>query len=305
MNKEIRKIDTSTLLLARKLTDFEYTARKNNLTEAEAYRHFLKKGTDGEGIVSAHQRFNEALVRVCSYFKGGIPVIEGERLRKRDIRQRSRVLVLGGDDTFKGVSHFLTDQVVVGINSDPETSNGALLNFTAESLEGLVPCLEAGDCGYEEWTRLEASIDGKKLPRLAISEVFTGSRDRLKSSRFLLEKGGFAVRLSNSGILVATGTGSTGWYNGAASCEHGSSPVWERTAKEARFFTTEAFFGRLNARFPRSGILSGEDELILTNRSHSRGVVSIDSVFNRVLPRGSAVSIKISDSSLRVAKLFF
>src|SRR5919204_454026 len=56
--------------------------------------------------------------------------------------------------------------------------------------------------------RIEELDDGQRL--LALNEVFIGHRSH-QSARYRLVAGGREERQSSSGIVIASGTGSTGW----------------------------------------------------------------------------------------------
>ena len=300
MEFEPKGIDLAKIVVARKLTDIEFVMKKRLIDEQTAITRTLKKGTDGERTVSAHMRFKENLARLMVDLPEDIEPIIGETLSCELVRPASLLIAFGGDDFFKYASQFVDDGYFIGINGDSRTSNGALASFNVESFTHLLPKLALGEFSFEEWTRLVASIDGKEIPELALSEIFIGSAFRKRSSKYSLEYEDLKERLSNSGLLIATGTGSTGWYHAAASCEHREAEVFSRTADEARFYTTEAFFGRLNASFPRRGSIRFGENLAVTNTSHFPEILSIDSVSDYQFKRGMTARVTISGSPLKV-----
>ncbi len=296
----MERIDLSKIVIARKLTDVEYVMQKRKIDEQIAIKRVLRKGEEGERQVSSHLRFKDNLKRFLEYFPEESQLIIGEQLTRELVRPDSLLIAFGGDDFFKYASQFVEDEYFIGVNGERLTSNGALTPFDSESFGSLLPSLENSQFNFEEWTRLTASINGKVLPKLAVSEIFIGSPFRKRSSKYALEYADLKERLSNSGLLVATGAGSTGWYHAAASCEHQEAEIFPRTSSEARFYTTEAFFGRLNAKFPRRGSISANEVLTVTNTSHFPEIVSIDSIADYPFRRGTIAKINIAEKSLRV-----
>ena len=58
-----------------------------------------------------------------------------ENIRNRNLKNYDLVIALGGDNHFTYVSHYTYQNLLLGCNSDPESSVGALLSFTPKSLK--------------------------------------------------------------------------------------------------------------------------------------------------------------------------
>jgi len=73
----------------------------------------------------------------------------------------------------------------------------------------LLPAMAAGRVEVEERTMVEARLDdGQRL--LALNELFAGHASH-QSARYRIALAGHEERQSSSGVIVATGTGATGW----------------------------------------------------------------------------------------------
>ena len=125
----------------------------------------------------------------------------------------------GGDNHFVYVSHFADHKPLLGLNSDPATSTGALLYFAPDDFLAAAQKLQQGAAPrIEEWTRVEGTLDYPDGRRLrtgpCTSEITVRSQFHDYISRYLIVVGGQGELEEQkcSGLLIATGAGSTGWY---------------------------------------------------------------------------------------------
>jgi hypothetical protein len=119
------------------------------------------------------------------------------------------VLALGQDGLVANVAKYLDGQPVIGLNPDPGLYEGVLVRHPPEAAPDLLRTVAAGRGKLEARTMVEARLDdGQRL--LALNEVFVGHRSH-QSARYRLTCGKASERHSSSGVIVATGTGATGW----------------------------------------------------------------------------------------------
>lgn len=282
---------------------FEYEMKKYGLTERELVKRYVNLGVDKDRILASHARQVESFQAVA----GSLAiqsVFSGEVLKRNLIRSASLVLILGGDNYFQYVSHFIDNQPVLGINSDPESSEGALTYFSSRGFIRFLPDLLAGYYQLDDWTRLHASINGKNVSPDSVSEIYIGARQSVDMSRYILDNQGVKEEHKNSGLIIATGTGSSGWYDSVYRYAHqGSNGVFSKTSPFARFIVREPFSGRLTQNITSGGSLEKDATLSVSWLAHGDGIVSTDSKINHSLKRGSRIDIKISDKPLRVVKM--
>lgn len=290
------------ILITRKLTSLEYRLLKTGETVQEVVKATADSDIDGQSILASHFRQMSELDTLLKVVKVSPEnVIAGTKLNRRLVRPASTVVAFGGDDYLKYVGYFLDRQVLVGFNSDYEGSNGQLTRFNAESMDHLAPRLEDRRFEVEQWPRLGASIDDRVLRPAAVSEIFVGVRDRLKTSKYYFDVREDHTRLANSGLIVATGAGSTGWIRSAASCKHEEAEGFSPAEERAKYFTTEAIFNRIYPRFAREGFIEPGEDIEMVYSGHLPAIVSFDSVNNFRLLRGQRAKVWISDKPLRVA----
>jgi hypothetical protein len=119
------------------------------------------------------------------------------------------IVAVGQDGLVANVAKYLREQPVIGVNPDPSEYPGILVKHASAAVPVLLEQVVAGAAAFEARTMVEARLDdGQRL--LALNEIFLGHRTH-QSARYRLRWRGREERQSSSGILVATGTGATGW----------------------------------------------------------------------------------------------
>lgn len=296
----MKPIDLSKVVVCRKLSLLEHEIKKFYKSESEIIEYYRKNGIDSDKIISSDSAQRGALNMVLEYFPKA-KIFEGRVLRRNFCNKDSLVIILGGDNYFQYVSHFLGNQMVIGVNSDPDRSEGALMLFNADNFDRLITGLKNGNVKIEKWIRLQIILDGKKIASEALSEVYIGSKERFNISKYKIRFKGQEEEQKSSGVLVATGSGSTGWYKSAyGDCQNKLTHVFPKNAKEAHFIVTELFRGKLNTNRLEKGAIGIGDKLEIISLGKDKNVVSIDSKLNFNFPFGSKVEIGLSENPLNV-----
>ena len=122
------------------------------------------------------------------------------------------VVMIGQDGLVPNTAKYLQGQLAIGINPDPTHYDGILCPHPPSAAGELFAWAETRHTpGYRVERRVMAEAqreDGQKL--LALNEVFIGHRSH-QSARYRICLGKREERQSSSGVIVSTGTGSTGW----------------------------------------------------------------------------------------------
>jgi len=214
-------------------------------------------------------------------------------LKESDFEGVDLVISLGGDGTFVRAANFIRDQTILGINSDPETSEGALKSLFPNEVEKLNDILD-GKHKIIIRERARVLLNGKEIRELVVNAVFVGAASQFHASRYIVNFKGQKEEHRSSGILVSTGTGSTGWFKSAG------GKVFGYDEKKLKFIIREPYVGnRVYCPKLLSGeICSGEDMEIISTRDYG-GVLAVDDTVY-VLNKGDSIKVEISDSSLKV-----
>ncbi|TGK38506.1 NAD+ kinase [Leptospira gomenensis] len=207
------------------------------------------------------------------------------------------VISLGGDNHFTYVAHHAVDTLVLGCNSDPPTSVGALLSFRVEDLKNALET-DWANARIEEWPLISVKIDypdGRMVNTLqGISEISIRNNSPDLTSRFLICHGDEMEEQKCSGLLVYTGAGSTGWV---MSCENTDTSF----DKQSPFF--KVYCRELRKKEHTRYTL---DHFTVTDRfsliSEMKGGISIDSLAETIydFPPGAKAEFSLSEKKLHV-----
>lgn len=257
-----------------KKSKWEMDQEKWRLSESGLRKHYFKNGMDAERIYQSHVRQQETISLLKEFFPSSA-WCERDGWSQERARNSSLVVAVGGDNHFQFVSHFVERKKIIGINSDPFSSEGAILSFAPEDIPRLVRELENNTLTWNRWSRVQVWKNGKKLGPPALSEVFLGEQNRLSMSRHILKHGKMTEEQKSSGLLVTTGVGQTGWFHSAM------SPRRIKHISPAEncflFGATEPFAGRLSRARLTSGIVRGRGALRVQSLNDEQGIIGIDS----------------------------
>ena len=206
----------------------------------------------------------------------------------------------GGDNHFTYVAHYSLNNLVLGCNSDNQTSVGALLSYQPEML---LECVKKGWKGsnIEEWTLISVRIeypDGRVIETVqGVSEISIRNNSPDLTSRYIIYDRGIVEEQKSSGLLLYTGAGSTGWY---ASCVQKPNPIpaYSKTAPYFRVYSRE-----LGAREKdRYKLTDFKVENNFTVVSEMNGGISVDSLPENIydFPAGAKANFAVSSKKLNV-----
>jgi len=234
---------------------------------------------------------------------GNAEYIYREELTRVNFSDYDLVITLGGDNHFVHVSQFIKDTPVAGINSDPETSSGVLLHFTIDSFINQIKTgINLNNLEIDYWTGIEGELhfpDGQivKTGR-ALSEISIRNSFAEHMSRYILSTDKITEEQKCSGLLLATGTGSTGWFSNCVPESEIKHCTFKKDADFFRFTARERSGGK-KYKLHYGEIKKGETLQLM---SEMDGMLCLDSDIRRVfnLPPGCRAILKVCEEKLPV-----
>lgn len=269
----------------------------------EQVRFFLeRRGLSLEEVERRHARAGIVRRRVL----GAVPAdwrrgaVTREDLDRFLFEPDDVVVVLGQDGLVANVAKYLDGQPVIGLNPDPDRFPGVLVPHPPAAAADLLRDAAAGRARLEERTMVEARLDdGQRL--LALNEVFVGHASH-QSARYALRLGERSERQSSSGLIVATGTGATGWAASIARERGTALRLPEPTEPAVAFFVREAWPSPATGTTLTEGVVAPPGELRVVCELGDGGVVFGDGIeADRLeLDWAQEVRVAVADRRLRL-----
>lgn len=209
------------------------------------------------------------------------------------------ICVLGQDGLVANVAKYLEGQPVFGFDPEPGRNAGVLVRHAPGAAPDLFADLDVARAPLEERTMVEARLSsGERL--IALNEIFVGHRSH-QSARYRIQVDEGSERQSSSGLIVATGTGSTGWASSIRR-ERRESPSLPRPADpELAWFVREAWSSVSTGVSLTSGLLEHGESLRLVSEMET-GVAFGDGIEADylALPWGQPIEVRRAAEVLRL-----
>ncbi|HEY9789761.1 MAG TPA: hypothetical protein V6D22_05145 [Candidatus Obscuribacterales bacterium] len=220
------------------------------------------------------------------------------------------IIALGQDGLVANTAKYVGEQPILGVNPDPMRYDGVLVPLQVIDCKHQVDLVLNDKATFAPVTLAQAELnDGQKL--LAFNDMFIGVSSHV-SARYQLSFDGKSEPQSSSGIIVATGAGSTGWlssvFNMVGSLNHffgaAENPRlkldWD--AQSLMFVVREPFVSKHSAASVVTGMIDGNTTLILESRMPSGGIIFSDGVESDFLTfnSGSIATIGVADKQARL-----
>jgi hypothetical protein len=210
------------------------------------------------------------------------------------------VVAVGQDGLVANVAKYLAGQPVIGVNPSRALFDGLLVRHPPEAIADLLADAAAGRARVEERSMAVArTADGQTLR--ALNEVFVGHRTH-QSARYVLGFAGRDERHSSSGLIVATGTGATGWATSVARARADAPPLPAPTSAELLFLVREAWPSVRTGTSLVAGLIAPGAALEVTSEMNDGGVAFGDGIEDDrlELPYGVRLRLERAELGLRL-----
>ncbi len=282
----------------------EYQALLVRHATREQARFFLEtRGQSLAQVETRHERLQTALRTVRSQLPGEwrqTAIVRSE-LDRFLFGPDDIVVTIGQDGLVANVAKYLRGQPVIGVNPDPDIFDGVLARIAPERASRLLAATAEGACDLEHLTMVQARRDdGASL--LALNEIFVGHRTH-QSARYEIVAGSKREFQSSSGLIVASGTGATGWARSIMEAT-GAHLAVGRAEQTLGYFVREPFPSIVSGTSIRFGLLHGEESLTIISRLNDSGTIFADGIEQDRLDFdwGRRVDISVATQTLNLVR---
>lgn len=292
------------VLVTRRTRLEELVAKHHSVAQARFYIEHL--GADFSDYIAEHDTYTAArkAVLVVLEAHGRSQVIDRSFLPNFVFAAQDIVVALGQDGLIANTIKYLDGQAVIGLNPDPHRWDGILLPFEPRDLGAILPDVLQDRRGHKAVTMAEAMLsDGQRL--LAVNDLFIGPKSHT-SARYEIASGERSELQSSSGLIVATGLGSTAWIKSivtgslsiAAELAPASASVTYQAVPWDAPFLQYAVREPFPSRSSQASMVFGRIDAgrVLTLRSHmpENGVIFSDGIEADYIAFNSGIEAKIA-----------
>lgn len=300
------------------------SSAKFRLNQAQAIQRLAVAGTtmelnvdeqvaaDFEQYEQEDLSYSVAIQKLRSEVDIGLPIVmvPREYLPNFDFLNCCAVVVVGPDGLVANTAKYVGSLPIIGVNPDPQRYDGVLLPIAShQSRSVLLRTLK--DAGQiREVTMGEVELnDGQKL--LAFNDFFIGCRTHV-SARYTLQTEEASEPQSSSGVIVATGAGSTGWLSSVFNMAQGVTRLAGGTTGAAKrmnwedrrlaWVVREPFASRHSSANLVAGILDEGKRLQLESMMPENGIIFSDGIESDGIDfnSGSIVTVRVAQQKARL-----
>jgi len=273
---------------------------ERHATRGQAQFFLKTRGEDIESVEAAHRRFQRALASVLQSIppKWRRAQVDRRELDRFLFEPDDLIVAFGQDGLVANVAKYLDGQPVIGVNPLPDEYDGILVPHPPAAAPDLISGVAQGKLPIECRTMVEADLDdGQRL--LALNEIFVGHRTH-QSARYRLTAAGREERHSSSGLIVATGTGATGWARSINLSRGNPLDLPGPTDRSLAFFVREAFPSVATGVDLTCGVLAERDRLAVVSEMNEGGVIFGDGIEDDhlIFAWGQKAAVQIAASGL-------
>ncbi len=226
--------------------------------------------------------------------KNSVPYrcVNREGLRRKHVENRDLIIIVGGDGTFLRTAHIVDKTPVFLVSSDVRYNEAFYGRATRNDFAKKLKMILEGKFKTTKLARLEARINGKRLPMLAVNEFFVGNRHPYHTSRYIMRIKGKKEFQKSSGVIITTHSGSYGWAKSA------SKKKLIVPKNSFGYVVREPYIGRLTKSKMLHGVLSPREKIQIESLMH-RGVVVVDSSYSEFrFIDGDKLEVRVPKNSL-------
>lgn len=278
--------DRKTVLVVRRTRLDELLAKYHTLSQARFYIEHL--GADFGDYLRESAAYAAALQAVVQALeaRGRYQIVDRTLVPNFVFGADDIVVALGQDGMVANTMKYLDGQPLIGINPEPSRWDGVLLPFAPADLASVLAEVARGRRPTRAVTLAEARLSDGQVLRAA-NDLFIGPRSHT-SALYDIALGERREAQSSSGLIVATGLGSSAWIKsivtgsmGIARAVRGASgdfdyQPFDWDAQRLDFAVREPFPSRSSTAELVYGQVTADQPLTLRSRMPEHGIIFSD-----------------------------
>ncbi|WP_336923508.1 hypothetical protein [Aquipuribacter sp. SD81] len=258
----------------------------------------------GRSIAEAQAR-HDALGEALAAVSASVPAdwrrgsVERQDLHRFAFEAEDVCVVVGQDGLVANVAKYLRDQAVIGVDPEPGRNVGALVRHRVRAVPALLEAVVRGGARVEPRALVRAELDDGSAVE-ALNDVYVGHASHQSARWELHVPDGRVEAQSSSGLLVTTGTGSTGWAASVAR-ERGGLVLPGTGSSDLAWFVREAWPSPTTGTDLTAGVLPPDAALRVVVRSDALVAFGDGLEADRLTATwGQAVDLTVSRRRLRL-----
>lgn len=301
------------VIVTRRTALEELVERFNTREQARFYLEHM--GASFEDYEAAHDTYVASVAALRDALPDGLRAqsIERSFLPNFIFNESDLVVVIGQDGLVVNAAKYLSGQPLLAFNPDPARFDGILIPFEMGDAAAAFAQAAASRLPARRISMAKAQLnDGQSL--YAVNDLFIGARTHV-SARYRLRLGEASERQSSSGIIVSTGTGSTGWLRSVvkgaagvmvqvgAGTDEAPDPRFDWESEELVFSVREPFVSRTTEAGLVFGRIRAGETLELVSEMPQNGIIFSDGVESDFLEFNSSAVATIGLAEKKVVLL--
>ena len=263
--------------IVRRPTEYELLIERHG-TREQARFYLEHQGQSIEAIEERNARVRHALDEVARAVPRAwrsVSLLRAD-LNRFVFEDHDIIVAVGQDGLVANVAKYLDGQYVIGVNPDPSSYEGVLVAHRPAAVADLLADCAARRAAVQSRTMAEISLDdGQRL--LALNEIFVGHQSH-QSARYHFAWDDRSERQSSSGLIVSTGTGSTGWARSISLERDNPLKLPKPEDRMLAYFVREAFPGSGFETKTTLGTLNAGEKLRVVSEMNAGGVIFGDGI---------------------------
>ncbi len=303
------KMEPDKIVVVKRHTPFEELLVRHS-TASQAKFYLEAAGHSYESYEKAHNIYREGLRATLTSIPTRIrnQTIDKQELATFQFGNKDLVVVVGDDGLLVNVAKYIGKQPVISVNPDEQRFDGVLSSCNVYNFSQTLKKVLEDSAEIQYLTMAEARLDDGQTIK-ALNDLFVGRRTHV-SARYELSYKNARERQSSSGIIISTGTGSTGWMTsvvvGAQAIANGKvakteAVPFQRDANYLLFAVREPFPSKVTGTNQVYGKVTRNNPLIIGSDMPFDGVIFGDGIERDYLEFNSGRTATIQPSENKVS----